>query len=685
MAKKDYGSLAQKMASNRLITLGIVVILLLIFALPMSVFDTIGGGGPGEGARFRTPSGRTVVVSAARFQNLYSDWNRCSIFRRRQAQDQKPMEVFLTDLMLHEMAVDAGIVITDGTLREFIEHFPLFTDRSEAFDPDAFDSALATYFGGVSVRSFEEQARRFLTVDHYYKMYATSFLMVGDGDAYEQWKGDHPKLIAAYAWQPVAPVRESLDPASVTDADLELFWQNPRVQDRHRVPVRFAFDAVWASPVEIRLEDFQQALLETKDDPDLRFEPHEAYGVYFNRHDTDYRLSSRDEETRNRLFRETLEYTRFVDSHPELHPKGPEPGEDDAVIRVGDDDGEAKDDGDGNGEAAPPSGDEEPTPSSDPDGLPPKTRYDQFWRAFVEKDVWLRRLLDKAHAAALAGKKPLEEIAREYSRPGITLHFLRQEEPVDQYGVEKIEGLGGPNCGTRYAINSYRKEQEGNVHPHVVDRGNVAEDLAGRGGAFFQVRKVLPTEIPPLADVREKVLLEALDERAGEQARARLEALRNDAEKGGGDFEAVAVEAGYEVERTPAFNEFSWRPPLPRREPGETPEPAADEWKNRDRRLNSVMGRYYLLRDNPVGTFAPTVDDVNGTGAFYLVKIEARAEPVFEEMTEAQLRDARNQIRRLRERDVTRELEYAGLRDKLALFLNGRPAGEIDRPGERGQ
>jgi hypothetical protein len=287
---------------------------------------------------------------------------------------------------------------------------------------------------------------------------------------------------------------------------------------------------------------------------------------------------------------------------------------------------------------------------------------------------------------AAEAKKPLAEVAEKWSRPGLRIRIHAQEEPLDQYGVEKIPGLGGANCPLRFALNEFGKDKEGAYAKEVVEATARVGVLEERGWVVFQVRKVVPEEIPPLDAVREKVVAQMLDEKARDRARADLEALRKAAEDARKTLEEIAREKGVECATAGPFNAYSWRPPSPKPTAGETAPPAADRWKDPDRRASSVMSRFTALRDIPAGSFGPVLEDVEGSGALYLVQMKSRTDPAFDEMSQAQIGQARRSLVRERMGALGQELSYERLKERFSLTIGGEaaPAAEdLHRGGGR--
>ena len=140
----------------------------------------------------------------------------------------------------------------------------------------------------------------------------------------------------------------------------------------------------------------------------------------------------------------------------------------------------------------------------------------------------------------------------------------------------------------------------------------------------------------------------------------------------------TAKEKGLPSETTEPFHDSSWRPPFPRPRPGEEPAPAADRWKEPGRRLSFVMSRYQALREVPPESYSGVLDDVEGTGAFYLAQVLRREEPAFEEMTLSQKNQVRRLISRERLLDLAREISYPTLKERLQLTVDGKPAPAFD-------
>jgi hypothetical protein len=107
--------------------------------------------------------------------------------------------------------------------------------------------------------------------------------------------------------------------------------------------------------------------------------------------------------------------------------------------------------GDG-GEAAPvepakPTVNDEPF--DDPQELKPMERYQRFFKARVERDLFANRLLGRLLADERIDRRGLEEVARDFG-----LSYFRTAEPLDQYQVLELPTIGSQRL--REAINLAR-------------------------------------------------------------------------------------------------------------------------------------------------------------------------------------------------------------------------------------
>ncbi|MHC4821262.1 MAG: SurA N-terminal domain-containing protein, partial [Planctomycetota bacterium] len=625
----------------------------------MSIFGTPGGD---EHVRF-TVSGRTVSINQIDHQRMFQNWhNFQSRWRGRVAQED-----FLTDLMLAELATEAGIKVTDGALREWIATRPFFQDLQGNFDAELFDIAMDQNFGGMHPAQFESEARRFLLIDSYQKMFGSTAILVSDQEAWERWKGDHPKVAVDYAWLPVSEVRATLKAEDVTDAELENHWKNQRVKNRHRLERRYGFDAAYVKVSAVDDETWLKAREEWKDDAAFKsFTDSEVKRFYRRREGYDFNTDKISAELREALMAENEKWGDRLFPAPE---KTDEDGGDDT------EDGDESEDAD-SGETGE---DDEEDDEELIDDEPPFNPWKDLWRYRVAKEVWLQNLVKKVLAEAKEKKEPLKAVAARHSREGMSLQVLEQKETLDQYGLEELDDIGSPNLPMRYAMNGYRKSREGTYHGDVLELTAMSEDLPNRGWICFQVKEVVPSTIPELAAVRDKIIEEVLDEKAEDEARARLTTLRKGVEDSGGrSLVEVAKEKGFGTASLDAFNEYSWRPPFPRPEPGEEDVPAEERWQDERRRISSVMSRYPAIREVPVGNFPAVIEDGLGTGAFYLVQVTGRADAPFQEMTAIQLDSSRRRIRGERYARIGSEMDYDGLRDRLALHVAGEPAKARD-------
>jgi hypothetical protein len=651
MAAKEPASWTTRLGGNRALVLGLVILLLVLFTVDAYVLPAFGVGGSGEDHVRFLVGGRTVSLGQGRFQATLQDWQRYQQGVRLTTGIPRgqPSEL-LEDLMIAELARDAGLSIPDEAVRSFVRNHPLFQDARGEFSARKFDDALATHYGGLAPRAFEDQVRLHLLVDHFRKVYAASFLQVADEDVFRKWKADHPKVAVAYTWAPVGPVRDAMGPSDLEEGAVEEYWKSSLVQRRHILPRRFTFTAAFVRPSSVDDAAYAKAREETKGEAALSFTDEEAYEHWFRQREYAFVVTSQTDTTLKALRAEN-------------------------EARVNEEDAKRK----AETPALPKEGGEAPEPDlwdQPPESLSDREQYRRYWRHRVEKELWLKKVMEGVLSRAKEGTKPLEELAREASRPGVEIRVHAQADPVDQYGVEKIEGLGGPNAPIRWAINQKGADDAGKVHPELLEATASGDALAERGWLIFRTDGVVLEQVPPLDAVRDKVTAELLDQRAREKVRAGLDAFRKFAEDSRKGLVEAAKEKGLPSETTEAFHDTSWRPPFPRPKPGEEPAPAADRWKEPGRRLSQVMSRYAVLRETAPDSYSGVLDEVEATGAFFLVQVLRREEPAFEEMTLAQ----RNQVRRVlnRERlgDLAREISYDTLRERLSLLVDGKPAAE---------
>jgi hypothetical protein len=653
---KESVTWTQRIGGNKALVLVVMILILILFTVEGFVLPSFGvGNKAGDFVRF-TVNGRAVILDKSHYDNLIGDWQKYQMGESNYTRGPRggPDE-FLNDVMLAELAKDAGLSVTDGSLREFIQS--QFEDSSGEFDPKAFDRALQERYGGMRPRAYEEQVRLALLIDHLKRLYVDANCPADEGESYKRWKGDYPKIEVAYAWKPVAPIRAGMKVEDLKPEEVEAYWRNLAVQDRHKLPRRVAFEAAALRVSEVDDQAYRDAREAWKADADLQLKKDaggdEAYDLWFQGKKYDFPIQGQSEETINALRKENEAAVKKEDEEagkdPRSGPKDP---------------------------AAP----ETPIDLSKlpPDKLEDREQYRRYWRFRVEKDLWLKKVFQKALKEAKDGNKTLAEIADKWSRPGLKIRVHVQAEPIDQYAVEKIPGFGSSGCDLRFALNDYKPDQAGTYHPEILYLTAAHDDLAQRGWEIARVSKVVLEEVPPMDTVKDKVALELLDDRARDRARSELEALRKAAEDSRKTLEDAAKEKGIDAATAGPFNAYSWRPPTPRPAPGKEA-PAADEgWKDPNRRLSAIMSRYSALRDTPLGAFGPVLDDAAGTGAFYLAQAKSRSEPRYEEMTQAQVAQVRKVLTRERLGNLGMELSYARLKDRLGLLINGEPARDAE-------
>ncbi len=653
---KESVTWTQRIGGNKALVLVVMILILVLFTVEGFVLPSFGVGTHGSDFVKFTVNGRPVIIDKSHYDNLIGDWQKYQMGesfytgRPRGGPDE-----FLGDVMMAELAKDAGLSVTDGTLREYIQS--QFQDSGGEFDPKAFDRALQERFGGLRPRAYEEQVRLSLLVDHLKRLYLEANSPTDESEAYKRWKGDYPKIEVAYAWQPTAPIRAGMKVEDLKPEEIEAYWKGLSVQDRHKLPRRYVFEAAALKVVEADDQAYRDAREQWKDDPDLKLKKDasddEAYDLWMQNKKYEFTIPGQSPETVDALRKENEAVVKKEDEEAgKDHTRGPkDPTAPDAPIDLS---------------------------KVPPDKLEDREQYRRYWRFRVEKELWLKKLFQKALKEAKEGNKPLAEVAEKWSRPGLRIRVHAQTEPIDQYGVEKIPGFGGPNCDLRYVLNDFKPDPAGSWHPEVLFLTADRDNLPQRGWEVLHVSKVVPEEVPPLDTVRAKVASELLDDRARDRARSDLEALRKAAEDSHRNLEDVAKEQGIGSAMAGPFNLYSWRPPTPRTAAGQEAPSATEGWKDPNRRLSAIMSRYSALRDTPLGAFGPVLDDVAGTGAFYLAQTRSRAEPRYEEMTQAQLAQVRKAMIRERFGKLGTDLSYSSLKDRLGLYFQGQPAKDIE-------
>src|SRR5688572_10425256 len=270
---KETVSWTQRIGGNRTLVLAVVISILVLFTVETYVVQAFGaGGGRGSGYVRFTVNGRAVELDAGNYQSLMSDWRK---FQTGQGmftgRPRGGSEDFLMDLMLSEMARDAGLAVTDATLREYIRINPLFADASGDFDPAKYEEALKGPFGGLRARAFEEQARLSLLVSHFVSLYDQAYRIVNDEDAWKRWKADYPKVGVVFTWAATSTLRSSMKVADLKPEEIDSYWKNAPVQDRHRLKPRYVFEAAALRLDEMDDAAYLEARKEWAEDADLKF------------------------------------------------------------------------------------------------------------------------------------------------------------------------------------------------------------------------------------------------------------------------------------------------------------------------------------------------------------------------------------------------------------------------------
>jgi hypothetical protein len=623
-------TITQRIGGNQTVVLIVAVTMLLCFTVASEILPALGMRNDPEYIRY-TVNGKPVAMSGTEFTSSFAQWQRFSLPFGKQGQ-----EMFLADLMQDSLAKEAGIEVPDATLRRWVETRTFFQDVDGTFDRATFDKVLLDQFRGMSVKAFEQEARRHIRLEHYNSLFVPVTVNVADADLYDRWKAEHPKVKLAYTWQAVAPLRAEMKIEEVTQEEMERWWTDVRHQKEFETPPRRTFDAVWIACDAVDDATYRAMREARAGDATLQVSDAEAREYWNSRRAFDFEMDRQDDAMLAKLRAENPD---VVDEVP---VKTPEDEEED--------------------------GDEGPPVLSD------DQKFLRYWKHRITKELWLKKYVEGVLQEAISSGRPLVDVAETRAKDGLGLQILRQTEPVDQLEVDKLPGVGFPMCGLRYVLNDMHPAHEGNIHPHIIERSPLSNQLDTRGWLALQVQKVYPAAIPPLETVREKVASKVLDERAEDKARSKLEELRTTVQSAGGQLVTMAPGLGYEVSVTDFFNEFSWRPPLPRIPPGQEPPPPSEQWKNPDRRLGAILGRSFIFRGVPKGEFPAVIGDTFSTGAFYLVQVVDHAEPRFEEMTQSQKRQTLQGVQKVRFEKAAKDLSYDGLIDRMGLTIGGKKA-----------
>jgi len=637
-----------------------------------------------------------------------------------------------TFIVLDKLAGKTGLTVPPQTVQDWI--------RSVFRDPETQLYSKEIYSGwlgrqGVAeiwptASEFEKFLRRYLTVDYLVRVYGP-LLMPTSEQVYEQWSVRNRRHDIEYAVQTVSSLRREVDPAAIPMPEVEAYYGRDLVRRHFRVPTRREFEALYIKTADVTDEQYAELEKKAEERDLVNLGPQEAFRYWYANEKRLYRtddlvdrLKKEWEQRRDAGEKKDAEKTDGDGNKPADADK-PADGDEPA-------DADKPADGDEPADADKPADEDKPAPDLDLPAVPgadefkdptagmsPEEKFKEYFQARVEKDLFLRKLLERLLMDERLKKQGLKSLAEEWSLP-----YFVTERGLDRTEIYKNEPVGGQQL--REALNRMGEADAGKYAESIVEIGDLSEPT---GFAMFRVIRVAKEHYPELgAAVEEEILRSSLplialvdreqieegtlaqalqsafpdaevpdqetfkveevvrlmlrQAKAEEEATARLEKVMEAVKAGGQTFRSAAEEKGFRVfELNRITSETPMAEPV---EPGPEAKPTPEEEKQfrLDRqRWFLLKGRSFgsrlplnirLINDTKAPGFVPQVLIDRETDAAYVVHVKAHVMPGPEEMPELEAGRIRMELLNHNRRTTLRSFfEFDRIVDRYSLFVDG--------------
>src|SRR5262245_14476529 len=204
---------------QRPILIGITVFVLLTFSITGTMLSAFRGKEAPWIATCTLPSGAKVEIDRATFQDYASG---CSLtigrlpFRRSRIDEQ---EVFRF-IVLHRLALEAGLDVSQESINEFLQSWPLGMGLRTR---ERYDEFLRTF--RIRAAAYEEFVRRYLVVDRFLAFAASLWAIPGPADIEAAWKKDHARFTLEVVSFPSDARMEETSHLLAKDEELDA-WRN---------------------------------------------------------------------------------------------------------------------------------------------------------------------------------------------------------------------------------------------------------------------------------------------------------------------------------------------------------------------------------------------------------------------------------------------------------------------------
>lgn len=471
------------------------------------------------------------------YRNLYGDQFRPEFLQGMDIRSQALDRLIRTELMLQE-AQRLGLEATDSEVREFIAKMDSF-HQDGRFDRDFYLRVLRA--NRLTPAEFEEGVRRDILVTKLQDIVLAG-VQVSDDDLRRRFQYEEEKVRLAFV---EFDANELTSQVKLSETDVEQYYQQHKESFREPERARVEY-------VAYKKEDFLPRAEVTEED--IR--------KYYETHESDYRQPERV-HARHILFRlqpnATSEQKEAVRKRASEVLERARKGEDFAELAKthSEDPGSGPQGGD---LGFFPRGQMVPAFDAVAFALPPGSISD-----LVETNFGFHII--KVESKEEARTQPLDEV-RETIREKLKNEKAR-ELAQQQAGADRMRAANGEplqqiaqSQGLAVKVPPPFAEHDsieglGSNHPlsraaFQTNAGEVGPVVSGPDEFIvFKVLERIPSAIPDLAAIEEKVTSEAKLARARELARQKAEALLEEAKKS--TLQAAAASQQREVRETPAF------------------------------------------------------------------------------------------------------------------------------------
>ncbi len=204
---------------QRPILIGVTLFVLLTFSITGTVISAFRSAEDPGIARFTLPSGTTVQIDRATFQD-YASGCQLTIGRlpfRRARIDEEEIFRFI---VLHRLALEAGLDVSKESVNEFLQSWPLGMGLRTR---ERYDEFLRSF--RIRPRVYEEFVRRYLVVDRFLAFAASVWAIPGPADIEAAWRKDHARSTLEVVSFPSDAQTEEASRLLAKDEELDA-WRN---------------------------------------------------------------------------------------------------------------------------------------------------------------------------------------------------------------------------------------------------------------------------------------------------------------------------------------------------------------------------------------------------------------------------------------------------------------------------